>query len=98
MTAAELSASAGSDSAPPAGLSAPLVALWYAKAGQWERAHDLSSDLPDPQGAWIHAYLHRDEGDLTNAAYWYARAGRPVPPPSLSLENEWQEIALCFSV
>lgn len=93
MTAQELAASAAADSAPPAGLSPTAEALWCARAGRWDEAHDLCQDLPDPDGAWIHALLHREEGDLGNAGYWYARAGRSAPPPTVTIADEWIEIA-----
>jgi hypothetical protein len=81
---------------PPVALSLPQLALWHAKIGNWDRAHDLSQEIPDPDGAWIHAHLHRQEGDLPNASYWYHRARRPVPARSLSIEQEWQQIACYF--
>ena len=93
MEAESLARSATSDSHPPAGLSAELEVLWLARAGRWDQAHDACQDLPDPAGAWIHAWLHRQEGDEGNAAYWYARARKPVPPPGQTLEDEWLEIA-----
>ncbi|MBE7212415.1 MAG: hypothetical protein INR65_15450 [Gluconacetobacter diazotrophicus] len=74
---------AGSD-----GLDGALLALWWDARGDWERAHTVAQDLPGPDGALIHAYLHRKEGDLGNAGYWYRRAGRPVATGSL--EEEWQ--------
>ena len=77
--------------APPAGLSRLLQALWYDAAGDWDAAHRLAQEQDDRDGAWVHAYLHRKEGDPANAAYWYRRAGRPVS--RLSLEEEWKEIA-----
>lgn len=92
MTAQELAQSAKSDTDPPPNLPKTLEALWRAKAGQWEAAHDLTNDIPDPEGAWIHAYLHREEGDLGNAAYWYSRANQPTPAASVSLDEEWQNI------
>ncbi len=64
--------------APPAGLGAPLEALWWAAKGEWERAHVLVQDDPGAAAAWVHAHLHRIEGDLGNAAYWYRRARRPA--------------------
>jgi hypothetical protein len=76
-------------SAPPAGVSPALEALWYAGKGDWNRAHDLTQ----PGGAaldWVHAYLHRVEGDLGNAAYWYRRASRPVS--TAPLEEEWASL------
>ncbi len=79
---------------PPAGLSPPLVALWHDARGDWEAAHAVAQDVPDPDGAWVHAYLHRKEGDLGNASYWYRRAGQPTA--SGSLETEWDAIVAHF--
>lgn len=93
MTAMDLARSAVSDTSPPAGISAAARALWFAKAGRWDEAHDLCQEIPGNDGSWIHAYLHREEGDLTNAAYWYARSSKPVPTASLSLTDEWLMIA-----
>ena len=64
------------DRDPPA-LSSHGEALWWALRGEWERAHEIVQDLPDRDAAWIHACLHREEGDLGNARYWYHQAGRP---------------------
>lgn len=75
---------------PPDSLSAPLRALWYDGRGNWERAHEIAQDEGGPTGAWIHAYLHRKEGDLSNASYWYRRANRSKP--ETSLEEEWRSI------
>jgi len=86
----EFRRSAGQEQ-PPAGSSAALQALWYAAQGDWNRAHTLAQGQDDVDGAWVHAYLHRVEGDLENAAYWYRRAGRLVC--SDPLETEWQSIA-----
>jgi hypothetical protein len=77
--------------APPPGLPAALVALWHDGRGDWRRAHEVAQDVPDPDGAWVHAYLHRKEGDAGNAAYWYRRAGRPVA--RITLDEEWKQIA-----
>ena len=93
MTAEELSRSAAHDHAPPAGASTAAKALWYARAGKWDAAHDLCQDIPGNAGSWIHAWLHLEEGDLGNAGYWYARAGKPMPPKNLTLELEWMAIA-----
>lgn len=93
MTAAELAKSAASDPSPPAGLSMAGRALWYARAGQWDAAHDLCQEIHGTPGSWIHAYLHREEGDLSNAAYWYSRADKPVPSRVTPLEEEWMAIA-----
>src|SRR5262252_1846704 len=80
-----------SSASPPAGLPAALVALWHDAAGDWDAAHTVAQDIDDETGSWIHAYLHRKEGDAGNAAYWYHRAGKPVS--KLSLDDEWEEIA-----
>ncbi len=76
---------------PPNGLAAPLQALWWARRGNWERAHDIAQDIPTAEGAWIHAHLHRQEGDAGNARYWYRQAGKPVCADTLS--SEWLAIA-----
>ena len=75
---------------PPAALAATLVALWHDARGDWDEAHRVAQDVDDPSGAWVHAYLHRKEGDLGNASYWYRRAGRPVA--SGPLDAEWRDI------
>lgn len=93
MTAAELARSAASDAAAPDGLDAVSLTLWHARAGHWDHAHDLCQDLAGEAGSWIHAHLHREEGDLSNAAYWYARAGRDMPPARISIAGEWEQIA-----
>jgi len=93
MTAADLAQSAQNDSTPPADLSQEQLALWLARAGRWDASHDLTNELPDPAGSWIHAYLHREEGDLGNASYWYHRAGKDMPSPSVTLDEEWHSIA-----
>lgn len=78
------------DAQPPASLTPPLLALWQDAKGDWESAHQTAQAIDDQSGAWIHAYLHRKEGDASNAAYWYRRAGKPVC--GTSLEAEWEEI------
>jgi len=93
MNAADLSTSVDTDSQPPPGLSETARTLWFARAGRWDEAHDLCQNLPDPDGAWIHAWLHRQEGDLGNAAHWYQRARKPAPSWSKNLADEWLEIA-----
>ena len=93
MTAAELAQSAASDDTPPAGLSVVAQSLWFAKAGKWDTAHDLCQEISGSAGSWIHAYLHREEEDFSNASYWYQRAGKPVPARTLPLADEWLEIA-----
>ena len=61
---------------PPGSLSNYLKALWYDAKGDWEKAHTIIQDIEDKTAAWIHAFLHRKEGDISNADYWYHRAGR----------------------
>jgi hypothetical protein len=78
-------------STPPSGLSLALQALWYDAKGDWAQAHELAQKAGDPSGDWVHAYLHRKEGDASNARYWYVRAGKPVY--SGPLEEEWAEIS-----
>lgn len=75
----------------PDGTATALQALWHEAQGDWRRGHDLLQDDHSRDGAWVHAYLHRVEGDPGNAAYWYRRAGRPVS--TVSLADEWQAIA-----
>jgi G3E family GTPase len=78
-----------SHAGPPDGWSQALQALWWDAHDDWERAHGLvQMDEADPQCAWVHAYLHRKEGDLPNAAYWYRRSGRPVTTGSLTRERK----------
>jgi hypothetical protein len=62
---------------PPRALAAPLAALWWAKKGEWDKAHRLVQDETGAEAAWVHAYLHRVEGDLGNAGYWYRQARKP---------------------
>jgi hypothetical protein len=79
-----------SGAAPAPGLVAPLTALWWAAKGRWDDAHKIVQDESDANAAWVHAYLHRVEGDLGNAGYWYRQAGQPVAKDSL--EAEWERI------
>ena len=65
------------EEAPLEGLSEPLKAMWYVRKGDWETAHNIAQSISTELGSWIHAYLHRVEGDLSNADYWYKRAGKP---------------------
>lgn len=76
--------------APPAGLSAPLAALWWDAKGDWARAHGLVDDLETPEGMAVHAYLHRKEGVEWNAEYWYRRAGKSFH--RAELEAEWEAL------
>jgi len=89
MTVDEIRVTLG-DAAPPERLSAPLRALWHDARGEWDTAHRIAQDVEDETGAWVHAYLHRKEGDLGNAAYWYRRAGQPVATDDL--DAEWSRI------
>ena len=75
---------------PPQNLSAPLTALWWDAKGDWPRAHDLVDELESTEGMAVHAYLHRREGSLSNADYWYGRAGRLYY--RAALEQEWQAL------
>ena len=75
---------------PPPALGAALAALWHDGRGDWDAAHRVAQDIDTPEGAWIHAYLHRKEGDPANAAYWYRRAAKPVS--ALPLDAEWDAI------
>ena len=79
------------DPAPPGNLAAPLAALWWAGRGDWDRAHARAQDEAGRDAAWVHAHLHRREGDETNARYWYARAGRPAATGAL--DEEWRAMA-----
>jgi len=76
--------------APPAGTSAELAALWWVKRDRWDRAHEIVQDLETVASSRVHAHLHRVEGDLDNANYWYRRAG--VAVTTTSLDTEWDEL------
>lgn len=75
---------------PPEGLTAPLAALWWDAKGEWAQAHGLVDELESKDGMTVHAYLHRKEGSLSNAEYWYARAGREFHRPEL--KDEWEAL------
>ena len=77
--------------APPASLSFALAGLWWDAKGKWQQAHESAQQDEGRAGSWVHAYLHRKEGDASNAAYWYRRASKP--PFKNSLEQEWLQIA-----
>lgn len=86
-----------SQSSPPEGISDLLSALWYDAKGDpskdlasWNKAHKITQDISGKDAAWVHAYLHRKEGDSGNASYWYSRAGKPFS--NKTLEEEWEEI------
>jgi len=92
MSFAELSQSIARDSVPPE-MTAPLKGLWHASRGDWDAAHACAQGDPSPKGSWVHAYLHREEGDLGNASYWYSRARRTQPTADVSPQDEWTQIA-----
>ena len=75
---------------PPSGLNPSLCALWWAAKGAWDDAHKLVQGEESSDAAWVHAYLHRVEGDLSNAAYWYRRAGQEQSTGAV--DQEWAEI------
>lgn len=79
------------DTAPVDTAAAPLAGLWWAAKGDWDRAHVIVQDEGSREAAWVHAYLHRIEGDLGNASYWYRQAGQPVAKDALDVE--WERIA-----
>lgn len=79
------------DPAPPANVPPLVSALWHDARGDWDAAHRLAQDVDSREGAWVHAYLHRKEGDEANAGYWYRHAGRS--PSREPLQDEWREIA-----
>lgn len=78
-------------SSPPSDLSTLLKAMWHDGKEDWESAHNLAQDVTTNDGSWVHAYLHRKEGDNANASYWYHRANRKMP--SYSLKEEWKNIS-----
>jgi hypothetical protein len=93
MSFEELRESVTRDSVPPAIAPLAVQGLWYDARGDWERAHQCAQDDHSRDGSWVHAYLHRKEGDLGNAGYWYSRAGKRTPAANVTLETEWEEIA-----
>jgi hypothetical protein len=81
-------------SEPPQKLSDLLKAMWYDGKENWSASHDIAQEIHSTDGSWIHAYLHRKEGDLSNASYWYSKAGKPVP--RVSLKEEWEQLVKEF--
>ncbi|WP_442582278.1 hypothetical protein ACSBOB_10170 [Mesorhizobium sp. ASY16-5R] len=79
---------------PPDGLTAALRALWWDAKGDWHKAHEHAQEHDDQPGTRVHAYLHRKEGDQSNAEYWYRRA--KTPPSTQSLDGEWEELVRAF--
>jgi hypothetical protein len=90
VTPAEFTTSVAG-TAPPRDLVPPLQALWWAAKGDWDKAHKIVMEEDGADAAWVHAYLHRVEGDLPNAGYWYRTAGKPAAKGGL--EAEWAAIA-----
>ncbi len=89
MTLAEFKASL-SQQMPPESLDNAQKALWYAGKDDWEQAHAFAQQKKDSQSAWVHAYLHRQEGDILNAEYWYTRASKKFPDNTL--QEEWEDM------
>ena len=81
-------------SATPPAVAPLLVALWHDARGEWDAAHQVAQDIDDKSGAWVHAYLHRKEGDPGNAAYWYRRADQAIATDSL--DDEWARIVVAL--
>ncbi len=75
---------------PPEKIDKELKALWWDAKGNWDKAHRLVQAMNNTLASWVHAYLHRKEGDLSNASFWYTNAGRKMP--DVTLEQEWEEI------
>lgn len=75
---------------PPSDLSETLNSLWWDKKGDWDLAHSIAQEIPTVEGSAVHAYLHREEGVLWNADYWYSRAGKVRP--DLSIDEEWRQL------
>lgn len=93
MSFAEFAASIERGEGPPAELGPALEGLWWDARGDWTKAHARAQADVSRAGAWVHAYLHRKEGDPGNAGYWYAQAGRSRPADDVTLRAEWEQIA-----
>jgi hypothetical protein len=85
-----------SKNAPPPELSTPLQALWWARKGDWDKAHRIVMDETGAEAAWVHAYLHRIEGDIGNANYWYRQARKPSATGDL--DDEWAAMVAALLV
>lgn len=92
MSFAEFAASVANE-VTPAGLTPALTALWFDARGDWSEAHAWVQEDRGEDAAWVHAYLHRKEGDLGNAMFWYEKAGRSRPADDVTLRDEWEKIA-----
>jgi len=75
---------------PPDGINTPLKGLWWDGKGDWDQAHKIVQDDNSPEASWVHAYLHRKEGSIGNAAYWYSRVGQDMS--TLDSKKEWEQI------
>ncbi len=82
------------DDIPPANLAPILLSLWWDGKGNWKTAHDIAQNISNTDGSWVHAYLHRKEGDNWNADYWYSQAGKKRP--ATSLQEEWEKLITHF--
>jgi hypothetical protein len=80
------------NSEPPPSLPLFMQSLWWDAKGDWHKAHSLIDSLDDRNSCWVHAYLHREEGDISNANYWYRRAGKQNP--GVNLQDEWNAISM----
>jgi hypothetical protein len=89
MTFQEFKSTLGKSN-PPDGISDLLKAMWYDGKEDWNASHNIAQDIHTQEGSLIHAYLHRKEGDIGNASYWYQKAGRPLC--KVSLQEEWDAI------
>ena len=76
---------------PPERSRKELLALWEDAKGNWDTAHSIVQKMNTSDAMWVHAYLHREEGDLSNSMYWYHRVNRSMP--GITLKEEWEEIA-----
>ena len=91
MNGKEFFLEAQSGVSPSSSLKLPLQALWFDAQGHWEKAHECVQEESDFEAAWVHAYLHRKEGDHSNARYWYRKAGKVQFEGDL--QEEWEAIA-----
>jgi hypothetical protein len=91
MTTLDAFRSSVSGAAPPKDVSPALQALWWAAKGDWDKAHNVAQANGDDSDChWVHAHLHHQEGDMSNAGYWYRRAGKPVS--TVSVQEEWEQL------
>ena len=93
MNAKDLAYAAARGGTPPTGVPDAVKALWLARAGRWNEAHELCQKVEGHQTAWVHAHLHRVKGDFDNAGHWYSKAEKPQPEGQSRLGEEWLEIA-----